>query len=113
MENITTEWNDDDRDISSFKFLSISSGPEEEYIPIHKILKELYDEERDALYCHTPDVYFNYSEENIASNYNDNISSYDDILSEEDGSDTYDYESSENEEEYTIDDMVYKKFWYY
>lgn len=45
-------WNDDDRSIKMINYyINNNNIVEEQFIPITKILKEFYDEEKELMYC--------------------------------------------------------------
>jgi hypothetical protein len=76
----TYEWNDDERDTKTYIPYHDCKGDERyasyEYIPVYKIMKELYDEERYALCTESNDEYDLYFREDSYicdfSDYNDN-----------------------------------------
>jgi hypothetical protein len=114
MASYTTTWNDDDRDISDMPIYTRKTYKidKDKFIPIRNILKELYDEEKEALYINC-DSSNNYSVKNnyaVKNNYNE----YDQYYSDND------YDSSdEDESNIEINDtdffenLVYNKFCYY
>ena len=51
------EWNDDER---KNDYIPYHSDDYFEYIPVYKILKEMYDEDKAALYCYNAEDEFNY-----------------------------------------------------
>lgn len=66
----TTYWNDDERslDLKMMPTYDVTyDNFEEEYIPIYRILKEMYDEEKEKLYVDSNNLYYPYN-----YNYNSN-----------------------------------------
>lgn len=111
-------WNDDDRDTSDMPIYPSRKNDiadeEDEYIPIYKILKELYEEEQEALYIHDRTDIYNYYKPNNNSYYYDES---DDYYSSNDCDDNYDDDESEtiseNSDDEFFENMVYNKFCYY
>jgi hypothetical protein len=115
-------WNDDDRDTSYMPIYPSRKNDiideEDEYIPIHKILKELYDEEKEALYVYNRTDIYNYYKPNNYIYYYDESDDY--YYSSDDCDDNYDnYDDdesetiSENSDDEFFENMVYNKFCYY
>jgi hypothetical protein len=111
------EWIDDDRDVryTMFRDTSNTKSQEDEFIPISKILKELYEEEKERLYyCSTPG---SVSERSTA--YDDSYNEYygyEEEYSDDASESSYEDESDDFEEDSlhdAVDNMVYKKFCYY
>lgn len=64
-----SHWEDDER--NTRVHISYHSDDEEPYIPVYKILKQMYDEEKEALY-----VYDSYDEYNFGDTLDDYIPLY-------------------------------------
>ena len=111
-------WNDDERDTSDiyniYKRNSKEFKDEDEYIPIYKILKELYDEEKEALYHNSDyesEYYLKYDNNEYFNDYSENDEKEYDVYSDDYyiDEDLNDIES--NNEIY--DKLIYDKFYYY
>ncbi len=94
-------WDDDERSIRMVNY-KIVTKTEETFIPINKILKELYEEDRELLYCRDDEYYSMKS-----------YSFYSDIESESEESDYSVYESDieqcsvdSNDEKETSSDFI-------
>lgn len=101
-------WDDDERSKKMINYYKKNNTVEEKFIPISKILKELYDEEKDILYCNDSSEYsfttfhsYIYSSDEEYSDYEEDIEY---ITSEAEVSDKY----NQNE---NITDLV-NKFYY-
>lgn len=98
-------WNDDDR---KNDYISYYDRKEEEYVPIYKILKEMYDEDKANLYIYDTeeeyqykygqfcfDKYCEYYSEYYTEYYSMYVDNHDNISSNVD-SDTYDDDIVQN-----------------
>lgn len=106
------EWNDDDRALSFVRY-SDNTRKDDEYVPIWRILKEMYEEDKEAMYINS-NTYIetptrNESYEDLT--YLDNDSSY--WKSDDEASECEDDVSESQENEDVLENMVYKKFCYY
>lgn len=119
-------WDDDERGPHRMPYNEDNSEKEEEYVPIWKILKEYYDEEKERLYIHPPSPprlgaynpanyrYSNYGEYDSESEYepSDDYEDYDSGCDERDEC----KENTPNEIASDIGDIIekeiYKKFSY-
>jgi hypothetical protein len=63
-------WNDDDR---KNDYITYYDNKEEEHIPVYKILKEMYDEDKENLYIYDLDEEYRYK---YSECYYDNYNSY-------------------------------------
>ena len=117
-------WNDDERDTSDIYNIYKRNGKEfkdeeDEYIPIYKILKELYDEEKEALYNNSDyesGYYLKYDNNEYFNDYSDNDEEYDVYsddyyIDEELNGSSAKHELESNNEIY--DKLIYDKFYYY
>lgn len=114
----STYWNDDDRDTTYIGCTRKTYDDEEEYVPVFKILKEMYDEDKEAMYCHEhsqpksplyyyPNNYYGFEDDVQSSE------SGDDCGSESSDIDEYDDVNSNSDQNDVIDDYVYKRFCYF
>ncbi len=55
---VPREWNDDDR---VNDYISYHYEDSEQHVPVFKILKQMYDEEKDALYCYDLEEEYKYT----------------------------------------------------
>ena len=56
---LSMAYDDDDRSLKGPVYTSMPLVKEEEYVPIWKILKEMYDEDKEALYCQSTNQWQN------------------------------------------------------
>ena len=117
MSHYPDYWNDDDRDVSYVTYKCSKPVEEDEYIPVYRIIKEMYDEDKEAMYC-TDDSH-SYSSYQCFRNYDDEWMSEDDRSDVSDADDYEDDDSSVGNESTTVpqneifEDYVYKRFCYY
>lgn len=123
MDNsIERYWNDDERDTSDLYDIYKNKKREavkmeyDEYIPIYKIIKEFYDEEKEALYlCTNHDKKIPYQEYSMSSSFD--YDDYDDNSDEEhqyeDEYSNGEYSSDFSEDDEIYENNIYKKFCYY
>lgn len=84
-------WNDDDR-TASFRSYNVNLKDTCDYVPVWKVIKEMYDEDKQALYCYTSTPSSsNYDSDNEHCYYED----YTDYASQ---SDSYIYSSNESDD---------------
>ena len=104
-------WNDDERDISDMPIYHKSEYVDE-FIHIHKILKELYEEENDIMYI-------NLDPSDPCEDFEEEYYDYDDEYYSDD---EYEINSIDSEEDYEsriedigdyFENLVYNKFYYY
>lgn len=112
---MTYEWDDDER--APPRAIPNRIGryqkADDEHIPINKILKEMYDEDKDVMQCITPST--------SSQDLNDNASNMEEVEDDYyqcDPSECYDegsvdYKSDEEQDPDVLDSIVYKKFYYY
>lgn len=67
-------WNDDDRNIHDH--ISYSSGSYQEHIPVYKILKEMYDEDKARIYWIDSEKEHNDAMEQMWDDYYDDVEDY-------------------------------------
>lgn len=121
-------WNDDERNTTMKTCYSNVTHVMNEYIPVWTILKQMYDEDKENLYCNTnedtDDFWTNEEYSNSNSNYDyESNSDYDydyDCEQSSDSSmsdiDDYDYDSDSivSEQSNDLNDMmVYNNKYYY
>lgn len=99
---VPRNWNDDDR---YNDYISYHCNSEPEYVPVYKLLKEMYDEDKANLYQYDleEEYLYKYGEllyEEVYANgfYEELYSDYYDIYSETSGA-VSDVEASDNEED--------------
>lgn len=106
------DWNDDDRALTFVRY-SDALPKTETYVPIWQILKEMYEEDKEAMY--TDSNSYNESSPRNESyedlTYLDNDSVY--WKSDDEASECEDDVSESQENEDVLENMVYKKFCYY
>lgn len=122
--NRVIEWNDDERK-GGFS-CCYSTNKVEEYIPITKIMKEFYQEEKNRLYASSTesDVSSEYSYNSYWDNVENDMYStntleyYDDAYEDNQIGSCSEYEGDEDKDDETsdlekiIENQVYKKFSY-
>jgi len=126
MDNsIERYWNDDERDTSDLYDIYKNKKKEavkmeyDEYIPIYKIIKEFYDEEKEAPYLCTNfhDKKITHSEYSMSSSfdfdYDDIDDNYEEELQCEDDYSNGEYSSNFSEDDEIYENNIYKKFCYY
>jgi hypothetical protein len=108
------DWNDDDRALTFVRYSDALPNKEEEVVPIWRILKEMYDEDKEAMYTQTNtcfDVVPHRNESYEDLTYVDTDSTY--WKSDDEVSECEDDASECQENEDVLENMVYKKFCYY
>jgi hypothetical protein len=100
-------WNDNDRDVLD---MLIDCKDNDNFISMHKILKDLYDEENEIMYINPLDSNDNFDEYNYDEDY----------LEDEEYYLEDDYNIKDSEYEWNIEDigeyfenLVYNNFYYY
>jgi hypothetical protein len=111
-------WNDDERNIKNFKYYKssyYSIDIIDNYIPITKYIKDMYDEDKEKLYINIPkeDVINNTYIDNYVIN-NEYISDTESYIESEVESikSTQDLSSSDYEFDDSDDLMIYKNIYY-
>lgn len=104
-------WDDDERSLKMISYRSIKV--EEQFVPITKILKEMYEEDMELLYCNNNSDYSfrsfpSYSNLSDDEDYSDgdNASEYSDDL------DADERNNNTKEQNASVNDFMYNKFCY-
>jgi U3 small nucleolar RNA-associated protein 14 len=112
IERLACRWDEDER--APPRAIGVTPLKEEPYVPITKILKEFYQEERDRLYCH--EWWHGHEDHNL---WHEELSSQESISTEESDSSKEESASNVTEDEVQddplvriVEDSIYKKFSY-
>ena len=121
LKNERFVWNDDDRDTSDIYdiYKKHELITDEEYIPVYKIIKQLYDDDKYGLYIQNIDCEsnFNLKHDEYLSDYSHDYSDNDELEDDINFEDYYIndefYDKTESYNNEIYDKLIYDKFHYY